>query len=90
MSTLTLLLRLGIPAGEICDDGVEQRFAALSERQAAPATACAIQAGTTIRHLGTAGSNPLAPTIQVGSAYPSPTRRAREPPLPTGLIVSRS
>jgi hypothetical protein len=29
-----------------------------------------IQSGTTIRHLGTAGSNPLAPTIQVGTAYP--------------------
>jgi hypothetical protein len=27
----------------------------------------------------TVGLTPLAPTIQVGSAYPSPTRRAREP-----------
>ena len=44
-------------------------------------SASTIQPGTTIWHLGTEGSNPLAPTNQVGS-LPSASAHARIDPAP--------
>ena len=44
-------------------DALSSRSAVRAAAQAAPATASAIHLDTTIRHVGTAGTNPLAPKM---------------------------